>query len=138
MYLHISQKAERYIYWPWAPQQTLFIDYLRCCDICICSVLQTIGAYCTTSKHYGPGRSFSCAHRSFSASRGLSVDVHEWTAPGGLFKTPTELCVEANENALKVNGPLRLNSPSYWLPVGAVTLLLSSEHPSHSPSSFIG
>lgn len=64
--------------------------------------------------------------------------VHEWTAPGGLFKTPTELCVEANENALKVNGPLRLNSPSYWLPVGAVTLLLSSEHPSHSPSSFIG
>lgn len=34
----------------------------------------------------------------------------------GFFKTPTELCVEANENTLKVNGPLGLNSPSYWLP----------------------
>lgn len=63
--------------------------------------------------------------------------VHESRAPGGFFKTPTELCVEADENTLKVNGPLGLNSPSYWLPVGAMTLLLQSEYHSHSPSSFI-
>lgn len=57
------------------------------------------------------------------------------TAPGGFFKTPTELCVEADEDTLKVNGPLGLSSPSYWLPVGAMTLILLTEYHSHSPSS---
>lgn len=77
-------------------------------------------------------------HWSFSVSLALLVAAQELRAPGGLFKTPSELCVEANENTLKVNGPLGLSSPSYWLPVGAMTLLLHSEYHSHSPSSFTG
>lgn len=64
-----------------------------------------------------------------------SVAAQETRAPGGVFKTLTELCVEADENTLKVNGPLRLCSPSYWLHVAAMTLLLQSEYHSRSPSS---
>lgn len=74
--------------WPWAPQQPVFIDFLRRSDICICSVLPTIGAYCTTSKHYGPGRPFSCTHWSFLASLALLVAAQEPRARWGLIKTP--------------------------------------------------
>lgn len=74
--------------WPWAPRQPVFIDFLRRSDICICSVLPTIGAYCTTSKHYGPGRPFSCTHWSFPASLALLVAAQEPRARRRLIKTP--------------------------------------------------
>lgn len=40
--------------------------FFRRPDICICAVLPAIGTYCTTSKHYRPGRPFGGAHWSFS------------------------------------------------------------------------
>lgn len=50
--------------------------FLRWPDICICAVLPAIGAYCTTSKHYRPGRPFSGAHWSFSVSPGGHIGEH--------------------------------------------------------------
>lgn len=43
------------------------------------------------------------------------VATSGWTARPGSIKTPAEFCVEANENTLKVNDPLGLNSPP-WSP----------------------
>lgn len=85
-------------------------------DICICSVLPAIGGYCTTSKHYRPGRPFSSSHWSFSVSLTLLVATSGWRARPGSIKTPAEFCVEANENALKVNDPQGLNSPPWSHP----------------------
>lgn len=86
--------------------------FLRRPDICICSVLPAIGAFCTTSKHYRPGRPFSDTHWSFSVSLTPLVAKLEWRARPGSIKTPAEFCVEENENTLKVNDPQGLNSPA--------------------------
>jgi len=79
--------------------------------------------------------SHSTALTDYSQRAEDSVAAKESRAPAGLFfpEDLTRLCVQADENILKVNGPLRLSSPSYWLHVAAMTLLLQSESHSHSP-----
>lgn len=46
----------------------------------------------------------------------LLVATSGWRARPGSIKTPAEFCVEANENALKVNDPQGLNSPPWSHP----------------------
>lgn len=107
-----------------APEQPLSVDYLGWFDICILSVPEHENVMDAA------GRSNALGDHSRRAQDAAAT--REERAPGGVLKTLTELCVEADENTLKVNGPLGLCSPSYWLPVAATTLLLQSEYHSRS------
>lgn len=114
--MRLAVKAERFMLALYTVAAMYLLIFLRRPDICICSVLPAIDAYCTTSKHYRPGRPFSGTHWSFSASLTPLVATLEWSARPGSIKTPAEFCVEANENTLKVNDPQGLNSPAWSHP----------------------
>lgn len=78
------------------------------------SVLCTVGVCFTISCRCGAAGPSSQGW-SFLVSQGLPLAMQELRAPGGAFKTSTDLCVEADENALKVNGPMGLGSGSLFI-----------------------
>lgn len=130
MFPHISHRAEACTTAASFYRSPKMVRYLYL----LCSVEYR---YCTISNYYGPGTPFRHAHQLFSVSWRLGSHPGVEYQEGFFLRPLTVLCVEADENTLKVNGPLRLSSSSSWLPVAVMTLLLQSEYHSHSPSSLL-